>query len=243
VLVRMRRRSVGIAVLAASALLIAATASPAFADKSYTLANVKSHSTAKNCWTVVGSGVFNVTKWINKHPGGSPIILTMCGIDATAAFKAKHGLIGPEANRLAAFRVGTVAKAAPQATLTVAPNPSASPSVSPKPLVSALPVAPTISSAQVASHNTANACWTVVNNNVYNVTSWIGRHPGGRAAITAMCGTNATAAFTSRHGSAAAPLATLQSLRIGALDKTSASPLPTAQISGKARDGDNEQDD
>ncbi|MBK8732116.1 MAG: hypothetical protein IPL93_04410 [Actinomycetales bacterium] len=37
----------------------------------YTLAQVQQHATASSCWTVVSSGVYDVTSWIAQHPGGS----------------------------------------------------------------------------------------------------------------------------------------------------------------------------
>jgi chitodextrinase len=82
---------------------------------------------------------------------------------------------------------------------------------------------------QVQTHNTATNCWAVVSNNVYNLTGYISLHPGGSAAITALCGTDATAAFTAMHGSSQAAQNALSSLLIGNLvvsDNTSPS-IPT----------------
>lgn len=53
---------------------------------------------------------------------------------------------------------------------------------------------------QVATHNTANDCWVIVKNQVYNVTSLIPQHPGGPGAITPFCGKDATIAFENRNG-------------------------------------------
>lgn len=46
----------------------------------------------------------------------------------------------------------------------------------------------------VAEHSTADDCWMVINNNIYNVTDYIQNHPGGNA-ILAGCGKDATAMF------------------------------------------------
>lgn len=75
------------------------------------------------------------------------------------------------------------------------------------------------SAKQVAKHSSASDCWTVVQGNVYDVTSWISRHPGGASAITGMCGRDATASFTSEHGGDSEPAAELASFRIGRLRK------------------------
>lgn len=59
--------------------------------------------------------------------------------------------------------------------------------------------------AEVARHDSAEDCWSVVNGTVYDLTSWIDQHPGGMGPIEAMCGVDATDAFTSMHGSQEAP--------------------------------------
>ena len=245
--IRARGKAMGIAVLTISALLLGSAVSPAYADRSYSLLNVTTHNTAKNCWTVVGSSVFNVTSWIGRHAGGSSFILAMCGVDATTAFRSQHGLIGPEANRLATFRIGSLSTPKTTSNVSAIPNTSASssPNGSPKSSLSATPAATSsFTSAQVAAHGTVGACWTVVNKSVYNVTAWIARHPGGGKAIVAMCGANATAAFASRHGSASSAASTLQAFRIGAWDKpVGASPLPTMKAGNGFDDKDDKDDD
>lgn len=52
----------------------------------------------------------------------------------------------------------------------------------------------------VASHADATSCWTVISGNVYDLTSWIGKHPGGDKAILASCGIDATEMFNGKHG-------------------------------------------
>lgn len=63
------------------------TASPA----SYTKAQVAEKNTRSNCWVIVNESVYSLTDWINKHPGGSGSIASLCGQDATSAFEGKHG--------------------------------------------------------------------------------------------------------------------------------------------------------
>lgn len=52
-----------------------------------------------------------------------------------------------------------------------------------------------LSAQEIATHNTTTDCWMIVNGNVYNITSYIPRHPGGAAAIKPYCGKDGTAAF------------------------------------------------
>ena len=53
--------------------------------------------------------------------------------------------------------------------------------------------------AEVEAHATADDCWFVINDEVYDVTSYIadGIHPGGEAILNG-CGTDATEMFFNR---------------------------------------------
>ena len=104
-----RRRSVALGL--AAALVSAAAAMPATAaTKSYTLAQVKTHSKASNCWTAINGNVYNVTKWVARHPGGQGVIIGLCGKDGTAAFSARHGGQGGPSAVLATYKVGALKK-------------------------------------------------------------------------------------------------------------------------------------
>ena len=73
--------------------------------------------------------------------------------------------------------------------------------------------------AQVAQHNSQASCWTAINGNVYDLTSWINQHPGGPGHILALCGVDGSAAFNAQHGGQARPAQELASFLIGALSK------------------------
>ena len=75
----------------------------------------------------------------------------------------------------------------------------------------------TYTATQVAAHSRASDCWVIVGKGVYNLTSYVSQHPGGSSAITRLCGTNATRAFTAQHGGQGSPAAALRSLKIGTL--------------------------
>ena len=71
--------------------------------------------------------------------------------------------------------------------------------------------------SDVAQHNTQQDCWAAVDGDVYDLTSWISRHPGGADKIIPLCGTDASAAFRNQHGSQERPNQQLASFRIGTL--------------------------
>lgn len=54
-----------------------------------------------------------------------------------------------------------------------------------------------ITAAVVATHSSADDCWTIVSGKVYNITEYIPRHPGGDTILQA-CGTDGTTLFTER---------------------------------------------
>ena len=54
------------------------------------------------------------------------------------------------------------------------------------------------SRSDVAAHRSFDSCWTIIHNNVYDITSWISKHPGGDL-IRQGAGTECTAIFESSH--------------------------------------------
>lgn len=57
--------------------------------------------------------------------------------------------------------------------------------------------ASTITKDEVATHNSEDDCWTIIDGMVYNITSYIPRHPGGDEILRA-CGTDGTTLFQTR---------------------------------------------
>ncbi|CAF1286601.1 unnamed protein product [Didymodactylos carnosus] len=57
--------------------------------KQYTLKDVSAHCQENDCWMVVRDLVYDVTSFINEHPGGYDIMLEYAGTDATMAFADK----------------------------------------------------------------------------------------------------------------------------------------------------------
>ncbi|KAG7099346.1 hypothetical protein E1B28_001202 [Marasmius oreades] len=54
------------------------------------LQTVGEHNTAKSCWVIINNKVYDVTEFLNEHPGGSAIILKYAGRDATLAYEPIH---------------------------------------------------------------------------------------------------------------------------------------------------------
>lgn len=75
----------------------------------------------------------------------------------------------------------------------------------------------TFTLAQVAIHNNAISCYTTINGSVYDITSYIPHHPGGVAAISAVCGKDGTSMFQGQHSGNPKPENILASFKIGIL--------------------------
>ena len=76
----------------------------------YTMAKVKENNSANSCWSVINGNVYNLTQWINSHPGGPSVIRGLCGVDGTASFNGKHRGQGSPTATLASYLLGPLAK-------------------------------------------------------------------------------------------------------------------------------------
>ena len=100
------------AVLAATGIGLASplAASAAPATAKYTTAQVATHASVTDCWAIVGKGVYDLTSYVSRHPGGSQAVSRLCGTNATRAFNAQHGGQGSPAAALRSLKIGTLAR-------------------------------------------------------------------------------------------------------------------------------------
>ncbi|KAJ1993406.1 Cytochrome b5 type B (outer mitochondrial membrane) [Dimargaris cristalligena] len=55
--------------------------------KIYTADQVAAHNTKNDLWCVVEGKVYDVTKFVDEHPGGEEVLLEHAGLDCTDAFE------------------------------------------------------------------------------------------------------------------------------------------------------------
>jgi len=95
----------GVAVKASPAASVATGAAAG-----YTMEKVKANDSSSRCWSVISGNVYDLTKWISAHPGGSGAITSLCGTDGTAAYLGMHRNQSKPESRLAGFLLGPLAK-------------------------------------------------------------------------------------------------------------------------------------
>jgi len=171
---------------------------------SLTSAEIARHASLSDCWLIISGRVYDVSRYINDHPGGAGAIAPFCGQDGTAAFANKGRSGGSGHSSFASgllnnYLIGSVGSAVTLAT--------PAPVVPTQPVVLQPTTVPananqslTLTSAEVASHNTLQNCWLIISGKVYEVTSYVFNHPGGANAISPYCGKDGTQAFSTKGG-------------------------------------------
>lgn len=56
-------------------------------QKVYRTEEVKAHKDSKSTWLIIHDKVYDVTKFLDEHPGGEEVLLEQSGGDATEAFE------------------------------------------------------------------------------------------------------------------------------------------------------------
>lgn len=79
-------------------------------EKTFTLADLSSHSSKDSCYSAVNGNVYDLTNWIDAHPGGEKAILSICGKDGSGAFSKKHGGQMKPEQELAKMKIGIISQ-------------------------------------------------------------------------------------------------------------------------------------
>lgn len=193
-----------------------------------TAVEVAQHNTASDCWSVVDGNVYDLTTYLPRHKGGPGVLTAICGKDGTSAFTGQHSGQAAPATDLSSLLVGVFASSSGVPSSTPSTFPSSSPNAA-------------ITSQEVQKHASSQDCWSVINGQVYNLTTYVNSHPGGAALISSICGKDGSAAFSGQHAGAATPANVLSAFAIGQL--TGASTLPDAQVQESDEENEEENDD
>ena len=76
--------------------------------KEYTLEEIAKHNKREDAWVIIEGGVYDLTEYVDDHPGGDEILRNVGGDATTGVFAGQH----PENFMTIAerFRIGTVKK-------------------------------------------------------------------------------------------------------------------------------------
>ena len=58
--------------------------------KTFTIDDVSKHATEDDCWIIVHGKVYDMTKFLGEHPGGTKVVLNVAGKDASKQFDMFH---------------------------------------------------------------------------------------------------------------------------------------------------------
>ncbi len=81
---------------------------------------VKKHNSASDCWSIIDGVVYDLSNWVDSHPGGSSRITAICGKDGTSNFLGQHNNSNSAKSRLKGFELGKLEAAAKADTPTPA---------------------------------------------------------------------------------------------------------------------------
>ena len=82
-------------------------------SSAFTAAEVAQHKTRADCWTIIDSGVYDITSYVPRHPGGDEI-LKACGTNGTDLFTGNNpsgregGHSGLATSQLTELKIGTL---------------------------------------------------------------------------------------------------------------------------------------
>jgi cytochrome b involved in lipid metabolism len=196
----------------------------ATADSGISVAEVQKHNTAKDCWTVVNGDVYDLTSYIAKHKGGAAVLTAICGKDGTKAFSGQHAGASKPNTDLSSLLVGPLAGAT-----TGSGSSGRNGAVG-------TPVASALTATEVLKHSTGSDCWSVINGEVYDLTSYVKDHPGGASLLKAICGKDGSASFAGQHAGASKPNNILAAFALGPL--VDGGTLPEATVRGEEEGDD-----
>ena len=109
---------------------------------------------------------------------------------------------------------------APTPTSTAKPSAAKIPAPSKSPVAPVTPSTVQLTAAEVAKHDSANDCWSIIRGKVYDLTSFASRHPGGQSAIASLCGRDGSSSFLSQHSGDSQANSQLSGFVLGELNAT-----------------------
>ena len=77
--------------------------------KEYTMEEVAKHNAPPSIWSVYNGDIYDITMYVDVHPGGKKILEKVYGKDMTALFNKFHGYVNINA-MIGPLKIGTLKK-------------------------------------------------------------------------------------------------------------------------------------
>ncbi|KAL4497355.1 hypothetical protein ABPG72_011290 [Tetrahymena utriculariae] len=139
------------------------------------------HTTKHDCWILVDDKVFDVTTYLAEHPGGDDILLKCSGRDSTQQFRdinhTDYAISLRDQRLIGVIEQGEQPKEYKEWLEKTSKQNNK------------------YTWAQVKQHNKQGDSWVVIDGKVYDLSSYIEKHPGGPSPILSRAGKDATRAF------------------------------------------------
>lgn len=152
---------------------------PSTHGEALTVEEMSRHKAPTDCLVGLNGDVYNLTTFLDHHPGGEKSIVALCGKEATEIFLGIHSL-----NILTALdeqRIGRLSDYAPTAFRDGNDEIA------------------NVDTATLHQHRSLDDCWVVIHGMVYDLTEFSKNHPGGAYIIQKLAGRDATANYQVFH--------------------------------------------
>jgi cytochrome b involved in lipid metabolism len=100
-----------------------------------------------------------------------------------------------------------------------------------------------LTNSEIKTHSSRSDCWSIVNANVYNLTSYVKNHPGGATVIENICGKDGSKAFVNQHNTQGKPNNVLSSFLLGPVGASISAEVGQKVIEPPVAGQGNESDD
>lgn len=74
----------------------------------YTWEEVAKHNKEHDMWVIISDKVYDITKWVDRHPGGVEMLRLVAGRDITIAFDSYHPFTTKAADMVGKYQIGTL---------------------------------------------------------------------------------------------------------------------------------------
>jgi cytochrome b involved in lipid metabolism len=74
----------------------------------YALSDIAKHNSEDDCWVIVLGSVYDMTHFLDMHPGGKEAVIPSCGTDGSVQFNSTNEHTPVRRNLLKSYKIGVV---------------------------------------------------------------------------------------------------------------------------------------